>query len=151
MNPAMIGYAIAAMIAAGAGGYILHCEHVKRDRAQFIAQLEADAAAQRRGIDAKTAREQRAKEKADAQMVRDRAALQRTISRLRDERARAGSVPAAPADARRPDLACFDRAELARAVGNLEAGVEGLLGEGAAATVDLDAAKEWASSIASER
>ena len=145
-----VPYAIAGAIALGAGGYILHCEHVKKDRAQFIAQLEADAEAQRRGIAAKTAREKLAKEEADAQALKDHAALKRTIDRLRDERARASSVPAAPANASRPELACFDRAEFTRAVGNFEAGVEGLVAEGAAATVDLDAAKGWALKLATE-
>ena len=137
-------YAVAGVVALGAGGYYLHCEHVKKDHGQFVAQLRADAEAQRRGLEARSARETRIKEEADEKALKDRAALERTVKRLRDERARASSVPAAPADSDRPDLACFDRAELARTVGNLEAGVEGLLAEGSAASSDLDVARDWA-------
>jgi hypothetical protein len=144
INTAMIPYVIAGLLALGAGGYYLHCEHVKKDRDQFIAQLKADAEAQRRGLAAKEAREKQAKEKADAQEQNELDRVRRDLKRVRDERARASSVPAAPANTSRPDLICFDRAEFGRAVGNFEAGMEQLVGEGAEATVSLNAAKTWA-------
>ena len=144
MRKFVVLLAVAGLIALGGAGYVAHCQHVKADYKQFVAQLEADAAAQRKGLAAKEARERKAKEEADAQTARNHAALQRTIRRLRDDRARASSVPAAAPDPYRPDLACFDRAELTRAVGNLEAGVEGLAAEGSEASADLDVARAWA-------
>lgn len=124
--------------------YVLHCEHVKRDRDQIIAKLQVQAEEQEKRNKEQVARDRKAKEAADESAKKQMATLQRTIKRLRDERQRAPSVPAAPASSSRPDLACFDRAELSRAVGNLEAGVEGLVAEGAAAALELDAAREWA-------
>ena len=140
-------WAVAGLIALGAGGYVVHCEHVKKDRAEFISKLEQQAADQQRENENRADRERKAKEQADAKSKREIGNLHRTIERLRDERARASSVPAAPAASSRPDLACFDRAELDRAVGNLEAGVEGLIGEGTAAAIDLDVAKIWADTV----
>ena len=139
-----ISWIVSGVIALGAGGYILHCEHVKNDREKFINTLRQQAQQQEQENKQRAKNDQAAKEKADADAKRNLDQLHRTVARLRNERARASSVPAAPASASRPELACFDRAELAGAVGNLEAGVEGLVAEGAEAAVGLDSAKEWA-------
>jgi hypothetical protein len=144
-------YAIAGAVALGAGGYYLHCQHVKKDHEQFVAQLKADAEAQRRGIEAKIARDRALKEDTDAKLQVAVTDLRAARQRLRDDRARASSVPPAPTASGSPHLACFDRAELGRAVDNLEAGVEDLVGEGAEAALILDAARGWARALEQER
>lgn len=139
-----VSWIIAGVLALGAGGYILHCEAVKKDRSQIIASLEAQAKEQEKRNNARIAQDRKAKETADEAANRSLAQLQRTIVRLRNDRERAPSVPAAPAGSSKPELACFARADLDRAVGNLEAGVEGLVAEGAEAAVGLNTAREWA-------
>ena len=142
-----ISWIVSGVIALGAGGYILHCEHVKNDREKFINTLRSQAEQQKQANENRAKSDKAAKEKADADAKRNLDQLHRTVARLRNERARASSVPAAPASTSRPELACFDRAELVGAMGNLEAGVEGLIAEGAEAAIGLDSAREWAHSI----
>lgn len=142
-----IGWIVAGVVALGALGYVAHCEHVKKDRAQFIAKLESQAAQQKEAAEKKAQEDRKAKEQADEQTQSELDQLHRTIKRLRDERARASSVPAAPAGSSRPDLACFDRTLFSGAVGNFEAGVEGLVVEGATAAIELDNARRWARDV----
>lgn len=91
-----------------------------------------------------TADDKKAKEKADEKNRFDTTALLADIQRLRNNHTRRGYVPVAPAGSSRPELACFDRAELDGALGRFLTGVIDLTGEGAKATVDLNAAKAWA-------
>lgn len=88
----------------------------------------------------------KAKERADEENLRTTATLRADIERLRHDRdsARGSFVPAAPAAARRPDLACFDRDELESAIRELVVEVRGLTDQGDAATLDLNTAKRWA-------
>ena len=146
----LIPWAIAGFFALFAFGYVVHAEKVKREHASFVAEIRSQAKEQERRNKDRADKEKHAKEQADAKVKNDRTNLLHTIQRLRDERARASSVPTAPANASRADLACFDRAELARAVDNLEAGVEELVREGAEATIDLDGAKGWALKLSTE-
>jgi ATPase subunit of ABC transporter with duplicated ATPase domains len=143
-----IGWIVAGVLALGAGSYVIHCEHVKKDRDQMIASLRQQAEDQKKEIAKEQDRTRKAKEDADESAKNQLERLQRDLVRLRNERARASSVPTAPASTSRPDLACFDRTELDRAVGNLEAGVEGFIAEGAASAIELNAAKAWAADIA---
>ena len=140
-----LSWIISGALALGAGGYILHCEHVKDDREKFIAKLEADAAAQDLRNEELIEHHKREKDDADADAKVKLDRLARDLKRMRDERNRAGSVPAAPAASAKPDLACFSRADLERAVGVLEAGMEAIAGEGAACAIELEAARNWAS------
>jgi hypothetical protein len=86
------------------------------------------------------------KEQADVEHNKVVLKLSADIKRLRDERdgARGSIVPAAPASAGRPDLACFDRGTLESAFRGFIAEARGLADEGTAATVDLNTAKQWA-------
>ena len=93
--------------------------------------------AEKEAADRKTMEALNAKQKATVER------LNRDIKRLRDANARASLTPPAPATSTRPDLACFSRPDFAGALRKFEEGVVGLIGEGAAATVDLDTAKEW--------
>ena len=88
----------------------------------------------------------RDKERADDENRRIADSLRADVGRLRDaaDRARGSFVPAAPAGAGRPELACFDRAGLESALRDLVAEIRGLVDEGAAAALALDTAKRWA-------
>lgn len=101
--------------------------------------------AQKRADD-QMAKDKLEKEKADAENKDLRRELDVRVAQLRDARSRAGGgiVPAAPSGSRRPDLACFDRAEYQRAYGALVTEVRGGADEGTASTVDLNTAKKWA-------
>ena len=142
-----IGWIVAGVVSLGAFGYVAHCQHVKKDRETFIAKLESQAAQQKEAAEKKADEDRKAKETADENTQNQLDSLHRTIKRLRDERARAGSVPAAPAGSTKPDLACFDRTLFSGAVGNLEAGVEGLVAEGTENTIALDNARRWARDV----
>lgn len=133
----------AGVVVVAVGGYVLHCEHVKKDRAAFISKLEAQAEAQRKEVQRITKENVSRKEKADADHKRTTDSLRADLKRLR-ERPGAGTVPAAPSGSGRPDLACFDRAEYQRAYRDLVAEVRGLSDEGSTCTVDLNTGKGWA-------
>ena len=147
VSPAWI---VAGVLALAAAGYIAHCEHVKADREKFIASLRAQAEEQENEIKRKENEYRKAKEAADNEAKRKLDDLAHTVKRLRDERARASSVPAALANASRPDLICFARDEFARAVDNFEAGVEGIAAKGAEAAIGLESARSWSLKLSTE-
>ena len=146
----LIPWAIAAFLALAVGVYVAHCEHVKKDQANFVAELRQQAQDQERRNKDRADKEKAAKEQTDEQVKNERNSLLHTIKRLRDERASSSSLPAAPANANRPDLACFDREQLAIAMGNFEAGMEEIAIRGTEATIDLNAAKGWALKLSTE-
>ena len=149
---ALLYAGIAAAVVVGGMGIALKVQSARLESCQdkfeaFKLQTKAlgDAAeAERKRIDALNLK---AKEKADAAHKSTVARLNRDVKRLRDANASRSAVPDAPAGSSRPHLACFDRAELDRAVSGFIAEVTELVGEGAAATVDLDAAKVWVKSV----
>ena len=89
------------------------------------------------------------KENVDKEHEKAVAAMDATIRGLRiatDRRSQ--RLPAASAATSRPDLACFDRAEFERTMGEADKrlldGARSLADEGTKATLDLDFAKSWA-------
>lgn len=148
VSPRLIALAAAALVIAGLGVAVKvqtsRLEACQENHAAFVADVRARGEEQERRAAEQAAADRKAKERSDAEAKRLRADNDRLADRLRDERARSGYVPAAPAGARRPDLACFDRAELERALGQLDAGVSRIAREGDAARIDLDVARRWA-------
>jgi hypothetical protein len=144
-----IGGAIGAAAVTGALSLALYFQSARLERCEqryrnFVAEQkrlgeEARREAQRREDAAK-----KAKEKTDAEIRALRARADDLARRLRDERARAGYVPPAPAGTGDPGLACFDRAELERAIARLDAGVSELAREGDEAAVALESLRAWA-------
>ena len=118
---------------------------LKREFAEFRGGVAAVGAAAKRKAADDTLADKLKKESADAENLRLRTALAGAVKLLRDERARRGGLPAAPAGSSRPDLACFDRSEFERAYGAFVEDVRRVADEGAAATLDLNTAKDWAS------
>jgi hypothetical protein len=138
MIPIPTTWIVYGLIALGVGGYVLHCEHVKKVQAQSVAIAQEQA----RENAKKALADVKAKERSDENYRRNISRLSADLKRLRDSRP--SIVPAAPAGAPRPELACFDRAELVTALRTYREGVIGLLGEGAAAVEGLDEARVWA-------
>lgn len=125
-------------------GYMKGCSDEKERFDAFKESVAAVGKAQEERTKERTAADKAAKEKADEEnrVARDR--LLATIGKLRRERAGSSFVPAAPSCPERPASACLDRAELERALRNLDAGVQGLVDEGSKAVTDLNTAKRWA-------
>jgi len=121
-------------------------DSARRELASFQVETRRLGAAADRAAREQEARDKRAKERADAENKDLRRELDARRRQLRDRaNSAAGSlVPGAKAGAASPGTAAFDRALLDRALRDFEAGVEGLVGEGAEAVIDLDSAKRWA-------
>ena len=119
-------------------------ETCKEEFTVFRTETKRIGEAQEKANREKELEDKKLKEKTDADHKSTIARLNRDIKRLRDVHARSSLTPEARPAAKRPDLACFDRAELARAVGGLEEGVLRLTRQGDEARLDLDTAREWA-------
>lgn len=115
--------------------------------ATFRAEVKALGEAAIRTAKQREADDKKRKEAADAENAkvrRDMAGVYDAYKRLRDQRASSGFVPAPAPGSSRPDRACFNRAELERTLGAIDAGGAGIAKEGDDARVDLDTAKRWA-------
>lgn len=154
--PWWVRWAVLAALCAAVwiGGYITASHHQKA-RAEaiqakfdaFKAQTEA-AGRQAAGVaKAKEAAAQQLKGNADAENLRTSADLRARLERLRHASATSVILPAAPAGARRPDLACYDRTELERALRGFMEEARGLIDEGSQAAVDLNSAREWVANL----
>ena len=144
ISPQMVVYAVLATIITG---YVLHCEHVKSDRAAFISKLQTQAEEQQRKIELKETQDKLEKEKADAQNLRAVNALRDTVKRLRDERAGSSILPPAPANAASPNDITFNRPLVERAISEFVERTAGLVIQGDQAIADLDTAKKWSNSV----
>ena len=119
---------------------------VKAEYAGFVAKTEAIGLAQEAAAKIKDAENRTRMEKANAENAKTRNALTIALNGLRHDRPGRSYVPAAPAGAKRPELACYSRPEFVGAVGSLVEAVRGIADEGSAATIDLNTAKAWAQS-----
>lgn len=138
----------------GIGAYEMHKhDTVKYDKlllvhTTFVAQTKAAGDAQNKQTDATIKANQILKEQSDADYKKQHTADINTILRLRhDADSRGSFVPPSTATSNRPDLACFDRASLERALGAFIGDIRGLSDEGTKATIDLNLAKKWAASV----
>jgi hypothetical protein len=138
MIPISPSWIVAGVVVLAAGGYVLHCEHVKKNWAEAAAIAQRQTAENAKQV----LRDVKSKERSDENYTRNIARLRADVKRLRDSSA--SILPAAPASAPDPDRICFARPELDAALRAYRAGVLGLLEEGAAAVGGLDEAKAWA-------
>ncbi len=113
----------------------------------FAATVKAQGEAARKSAKAKADEDDRNKKSADHEYQITIDSLTADVKRMRDDRARTGYVPAAPAGSRSPGVACFDRAELEQALRRFDEGVTGIIGEGDADAVGLNVARTWAQAI----
>lgn len=125
-----------------AAGYMKGCVDKGVELTNYKANVAAAAKAREEQIEKeKQTREAITKAK-DAAHAAERAADKLALDRVRAAASRS-AVPAAPEGTKRPDLACFDRAQLDAALGEYRREVTELVGEGSACAVDLNAAKAW--------
>lgn len=145
--------AFALGLASGAGGawtvqgWRLDAVQAKFDG--FVTTTKAQGEAAEKLAKAKADEDKRNKERVDHEYQTTIAGLAADVKRLRDDRARGGYVPAAPAGSRSPGLACFDRTELEQALRRFDEEVTGLFAEGDADAVGLNVARSWAAGIRS--
>lgn len=138
--------ALAAIVMLGVA-FSVQTSRLKATKAEFsafVATTKLAGEQAKKEAQKQTAADKRNKERSDAENKRTTDALRDATKRLRDARAVGSYVPPAPAGAVRPDLACFDRAELERAIRGFDAGIQGLVDEGSQATLDLNTARQWA-------
>jgi hypothetical protein len=142
--------AVALVAAAAFGAAKMHAhDQIKYDalEAKFEAFKDTAAALGREAKAAAAAREaadKSRKEAADAENSAALATLASDIAKLRARRASSGFLPAPGSAATSLDRVSVKRAELERALRELDTGVQGLFGEGDRAIVDLNSAKKWA-------
>lgn len=122
-------------------------ESCQSEYATFKAEVKALGEAAIKAAKQREADDKKRKETADAENAkirRDMSGVYDAYKRLRDQRAASGFVPAATSGASRPDRACFNRAELERTLGEIDAAGAGIAKEGDDYRIDLDTAKSWA-------
>lgn len=154
-NPAVLLWLVLAAFAAGlvsGAGPAWYVQGLRLDAVQsvfdgFVSTTKAQGEAAKKEAEAKAKADRQLKESSDREYQATIAALRTDVKRMRDDRARASFVPAAPADSRSPDLACFDRADLEQALRRLDVGISGLIEEGDTDAVGLNAGRRWAAGI----
>jgi hypothetical protein len=135
----LIAYvAIFAVLAVGFGGLQTH--RLKSANAH-IASLEAAAKAQEEAMKVKAEQDGRLAKEKDDENKRRIAALSVRHKRLLDTNT---SILPAPPAASNPDIACFDRTQLAGALGRFVEGVAGLALEGDQAIAAVNIGRDWA-------
>lgn len=153
--PAMMWGVLAAGVTIAGLGIAVKVQSARLDTckaeyAKFQAEIRATGEAAIRAAKQREAEDQKRKEQADAALAKtrkDMAGVYAAYQRLRDQRAASGFLPPATAGSSRPDRACFNRAELERTLGVLDAEGAGIAAEGDDARVGLDAAKRWAATV----
>ena len=117
----------------------------KAEYQSFKATTESIALAAIARLKAEAVRQAGLRKESDDKYAKEHAALSAANKRLLDDRSRGDRVPAAPAGSKRPDLACFGRADLESALRRLDEGISGLVDEGDQNTLRLKMSREWAS------
>ena len=120
-------------------------ESCKTEHAAFQASVKAQGEVAIAKTKAEIERQAKLLKESEVNSAKAKSDLSVANKRLRDERARSSRVPAAPAGSAKPDLACFGRADLERALQQLDEGVSGLADEGDQNTLRLKMSREWAS------
>lgn len=148
-NPAALLWLLLAAFVAGLAWYVqgLRLDALQSKYDGFVNTTKAQGEAAQREAEAKAKADRQLKESSDHEYETTIASLRADVKRMRDDRARASFVPAAPAGSRSVDLACFDRAELEQALQRFDDGISGLIAEGDAGAVGLNVARSWASGI----
>lgn len=156
-NPAaLLWLLLAAFVAGLASGaapawYVqgLRLDALQSKHDGFVNTTKAQGEAAKKEAEAKAKADRQLKESSDREYQITIASLRADVKRMHDDRARASFVPAAPAGSRSPGLACFDRADLEQALRRLDVGISGLIEEGDADAVGLNAGRRWAAGIGS--
>lgn len=137
------------LVGSGAAWYIqgLRLDKLQAEYDSFVETVAAKGEAAKEAAAAKAAEDLRNKERTDRDHKADLDRLRADAERLRNARAAGRFVPAVPASSRNPGVACFDSAELERALQQFDAGISGLVAEGDESAVGLNSAREWARTL----
>ena len=154
LNP----WALAILFALGGivgGGTAWNIQEGRLDKLHsefhtFVAKTQKLGEEAQKRAEEKDAQNQLAKETADNEYQTRFNALNADIERLRKSRTSSSIVPKASATTKRPDLACFDRAEFISAIQRLDDAVFKLVNQGDERALEIGIAKEWANSIKSK-
>ena len=141
---------IAGSLIAGTGSWYvqgLRIDKLKSEHEIFIQKTKSVGEIVQVKSDAITVTQEKAKEVADVDYKETINRLNADNKRLRNERSRTSYTPAATANSRSPDLACFDRTELEQAFRFLDAGISSLAQEGDQNTTRLVSGMKWAQSL----
>jgi hypothetical protein len=122
----------------------LRLEVVKAEYKGFVTKVRAEGEAAKKETDRVIAEDKLTKQKADDENKVTIEQLNANIVRLHNSRASRGYVPPSPTSSNRPDLACFDRGELERALQLFDEETTGLIAEGDQSSVNLNTVKLWA-------
>lgn len=138
----------AALVIAGLGIALkvqtARLDAVRSEYAGFVAQVKANGDAQIAKNKAKEAENKAIKERLDNENKDLRAKLAANAERLRNAiNSRSGGLSTLPVATVRPDLACFDRAELDTAIRLYQSDLLGIAEKGATATLELNTGKVW--------
>lgn len=141
-----------AMLAAAAFGAFRMHEHDRKayDKLQgefvvFKDKVTALGIQAKKDAKAKEDLDKKRKDAADHENALALDTLADTVASLRNSRAGRSIVPPAPAASKCPSgQACFDRAELERALRDYRSEIRGFVDEGSAVTIDLNTARRWA-------
>lgn len=141
----LVATLIFGMLGGGASSWLIQDWRAKGARVELQKFRDVGEAAQREAS-RQALRNLNAKERVDDEYQNKIVTLSADVKRMRDERAGRGYVPAA-ADTENPNVACFNREKLERAIQQFDAEVSGIVAEGANAIAALNAARVWASDI----
>ena len=141
---------LAGSLIAGTGSWYvqgLRIDKLKSEHEIFIQKTKSVGEIVQSKSDTITVIQEKAKEVADVDYKETIKRLNADNKRLRNERSRTSYTPAATANSRSPDLACFDRTELEQAFRFLDAGISELTQEGDANALRLSVGMKWASDL----
>lgn len=144
-----VGLLAGSLIAGPCSWYVqgLRIDKLKSEHEIFIQKTKSVGEIVQSKSDTITVIQEKAKEVADVDYKETIKRLNADNKRLRNERARTSYTPAATANSRSPDLACFDRTELEQAFRFLDAGISELIAEGDNSTLRLSIGMKWASDL----
>lgn len=114
---------------------------------RFVAETEAEGLRQAAETKRINEKNDKALQEANDHEKAAIAAADRANALLLQERSRRRVLPEPPKDSRRPDLACYNRAEFESEIRALTAAVSGLLAEGGNYAIELKIGEEWAARL----
>ena len=147
----VLAIAMVTSVFMGAAGawYLqgLRIDKLKADHSLEIQKIKNMGEIVQSKSDTITVTQEKAKEVADVDYKETINRLNADNKRLRNQRSSTNYTPAATANSRSPDLACFDRTELEQAFRFLDAGISELTQEGDTNALRLSVGMKWASDL----
>lgn len=138
-----LGFVLGLLAAIGAQTFRLHL--AQRELQSYQVSVRAEVLAQQIETLRQTAQDQNERDLANAENSKLHDELATLTKRLQLARAGKPNVPSSPTASKCPTgQACFDRAELDRALGDFRTGIRQLASEGSSIDIDLNTARQWA-------